>query len=157
MHRIVAIAVALFCTATTWACTSPATGTLEDMMAQTTWTVESGSNWNSNRAASVRIALPALDVTGHRCLTWSVTLVLPDGVSLASEDATAVRTGLAVDAVATFAVVVGRVAHNDEVRYERGWFRVRIRNPNDDPGVVLHRGSGSPVWLFPVTFQLGDD
>ena len=156
MQRIIAMALALVCGAT-WACTSPATGTLEDMMAQATWTVESGSNWNSNRNTSVRIGLPALDVTGHRCLTWSVSLVLPEGASLASEDASAVRADLAAGAVATFAVVVGRAAHNDEVRYERGWLRVRVRNPNDAPGVVLHRSSGSPLWLFPVTFQLGDD
>ena len=156
MRRLLAIAVVFFATAT-WACTSPASGSLEDMMAQATWTVEAGSDWNSDRRSGVRIALPALDVTGHRCLTWSVDLVLPPGVSVTGEGASTTRTGLAAGAEATFSVVVERALHNNEVRYERGWFRVKVRNPNDDPGVVLHRVSGSPRWLYPIDFQFGDD
>lgn len=137
-------------------CTSPATGTLEDLMAQATWTVESGSNWHSNRTAAVRIALPELGRRGFGCLTWSVTVVLPQGVTLASEDAPSAVSNLAAGALATFSVVVERARHNNEVRVERGWFRVQIRNPDADPGVTLARGSGSPVWLYPIAFQLGD-
>lgn len=155
MHRMIALLASLL-SISTWACTSPAVGTLEDMLTQATWTVESGSNWSTSRTATVRVALPALNVTGHSCLTWSAVLVLPQGVTLA-DDATAVRNGLAASAAATFPVVVESAAHDDEVRYERGWLRIQVRNPHDDPGVVLHRASGSPMWLFPVNFQFGDD
>lgn len=40
-----------------WAtCTSPAVGTLADIMRQATWPVVTGSNWTT-RTATVRIAL----------------------------------------------------------------------------------------------------
>ena len=156
MRHLLGILAACIGTAA-WACTTPAGGTLEDMMAQATWTVEAGSDWNSDRRSGVRIALPALDVTGHRCLTWSVELVLPPGVSVTGEGASSSRTGLAADAEAAFSIAVETALHSNEVRYERGWFRVEVRNPNDDPGVVLHRVSGSPRWLFPIDFQFGDD
>lgn len=158
MKRILPMLVALLCVVPSWAeCTSPATGTLEDAMTQATWTVETGSDSNNNRNASVRIALPALDVLGRDCLTWSVELVLPRGVTLAAERATTVRSNLAADAAATFAVVVEAASHSNEIRYERGWLRVKVRNPDEDTGLVLHRTTGSPLWLYPVNFQFGDD
>ena len=43
------------------ACTSPATGTLEDMMKQAIWTDTVGTISN-NPYATVHVALPALDV-----------------------------------------------------------------------------------------------
>lgn len=155
MQRLLIALAAVMCSGA-WACTTPASGTLEDAMTQATWTVETGSDWNSNRNASVRIALPALDVHGRDCLTWSVTLVLPQGVSLAAEDATTVASGLAAGAVATFAVVLDGTSHSNEVRDEQGWFRVTVRNPLDDPGLVLHRSTGSPLWLYPIRFVFGD-
>lgn len=142
------------------ACTSPATGTLEDMMAQATWTRETGSSY-TRRDAKVHVALPALAPRGFGCLTWNVALVLPQGVSMATDDegdATASsRTGLAADAVATFDVRLGRRAHNSEIRYEQGWLRIRVRNPLDNADVFLNRQGGSPLWIYPVVFQLAGD
>ena len=155
MKHIILIAAALFSTACL-ACTSPAVGTLEDVMAQATWTAKTGSDWNSNRAASVRIALPALDVAGRDCLTWSATLVLPAGATLTTEGDTGIRAGLAAGATATFALRVAPTSHSNEVRDERGWLRVTVRNPLDSPDVVLHGASGSPLWLYPVDFVFGD-
>lgn len=162
MKAILLLLSAVFAHQAIATCTTPATGTLEDMMAQATWTTETGSNWPPvDRTAQVTIALPALNVNGHDCLTWSVELVLPPGVVMADDaegnPKPASKTGLATSASATFDVVVAPRLHDHHVQYLRGWLRVKVRNPSDDPGKVLHRASGSPLWLYPVSFKQGSD
>ena len=125
-------------------------------MAQATWTVEAGSDSGNSRRGAARIALPALDTDAWDCLTWSVELVLPLGATLSSDDAATVRADLAASASAEFEFDLAGQIHSNEVRDERGWFVVRVRNPDADPGIVLHRDGGSPLWLYPVNFQFGD-
>ena len=152
--RLVAGQVLAFFAAPSLACTSPAVGTLEDLMKQTTWAYEVGSDYWRDRDAKVQIALPALDAIGWRCLVWNVELVLPPSVNMAATGATATRhTALAANATATFDVVHDSVGLY-EIRNERGWLVVQVRNPTDDPGVVLHRADGSPRWFFPVNFLM---
>ena len=141
------------------ACTSPATGTLEDMMRQATWTTETKAMHRGYgyRDANVRIALPALATPGNTCLTWSVELILPPdfGAALDDEgDAGATSfTDLAATASAAFVVTVPLRRENEH--QERAWLRVKVRNPTDDPGITLVRADGSPLWLYPVTFKVG--
>ena len=153
MKLAFALALAAFAP-TALACTTPAAGTLEDMMAATVWTQETGSNYRPDRNANVRIALPALAAGGFGCLQWNVELLLGAGMAVKDGGATT-YTALAASATATFALVLDAPAH--EVRYETAVLRVKVRNPNADPGVVLHRPSGSPVWLFPVRVQFAND
>ena len=42
--------------------------------------------------------------------------------------------GLAAGAAAEFAIQVAAAAHNGEIRKERGWRRVKVRNPDASPG-----------------------
>ena len=141
-------------------CTSPATGTLHDLMQQATWTREAGNHF-TRRTARVRVALPALAPAGFGCLQWEVALVLPEGVSMATDgegEATASsRTGLAATAVVAFDVRLAPRADNSEIRHEQGWLRIRVRNPLADAGVFLAQAEGSPLWIYPVVFQLGDE
>lgn len=158
MKAIIATLAALAASAS-FACTTPATGTMEDYMTLATWTERTGSDSDSSghRTAELRIALPALDVTGHDCLTWSVELVLPPaaaGVTLRGEGASAKRTGLAAGATASSPLALPTREHWGVVRDERGAFVVQVTNPND--GLLAHRASGSPRWIYPVVFQIGD-
>lgn len=158
--KTIALALAALLATHAHPCTSPATGTLHDLMQQATWTRETGSSY-TRRDARVRVALPALAPAGFGCLTWNVSLVLPPGVSMATDDEGAAtassRTGLAAADVATFNVRLGARAHNSEVRYEQGWLRIRVRNPLADAGVYLAQDDGSPLWILPVVFQLAGD
>ena len=140
------------------ACTSPATGTLEDMMRQATWTTEAVVRQNyPYDTASVRIALPALATPGNTCLTWSVELILPPGfwvVVDGQRNAGATSfAGLAATASAIFVVTMPLRRENEH--QERAWLRVKVRNPTDDPGITLARADGSPLWLYPVTLKVG--
>ena len=140
MRVAIATLLAVLAAPAAWAtCTSPAVGTLEDIMAQATWTEATGSNWHT-RTAHMRIALPA-------------------GASMKADDegnaGAASYAGLAADATAEFAIQVASAAHNGEVRRERGWLRVQARNPDESPGVYRARASGSPVWLYPVSVTIG--
>ena len=48
MRIAIATLLAALAAPAAWAtCTSPATGTLEDVMAQATWTEATGSNWHT--------------------------------------------------------------------------------------------------------------
>ena len=161
MRAIIATVLALAALAAypAWAtCNSPAVGTLADIMKQATWTLETGSNWRP-RTAHVRIALPALAVPAWNCHTWDVALVLPPSASMKAdaegETGAASYAGLAAGATAEFAIQVAAAAHNGEIRDERGWLRVKVRNPDASPGVYLATPDGSPVWLFPVTVNIG--
>ena len=129
MRIAIATLLAALAAPAAWAtCTSPATGTLEDVMAQATWTEATGSNWHT-RTAHVRIALPALAAHPWNCHTWSVELVLPAGASMKADAegnaGAASYAGLAASATAEFAIQVAAAAHNGEIRKERGWLRVR--------------------------------
>ena len=102
-------------------------------MAQATWTEATGSKWRT-RTAHVRIALPALAVQAWNCHTWSVDIVLPAAANMKAdgEGVTVPPTGyagLAAGATAEFAIQVAAAAHNCEIRKERGWLRVKVRNP----------------------------
>lgn len=159
--RTIAIALAtlLLALATpSWAtCTSPAVGTMDDIVKQATWTVDVLSGWR--RPAAVRIALPALAEAPWSCLTWDVAIVLPPSATIANDaEGNATPTSyadLAAGATATFSVQMGRAAHSEGQGDERGWLRVKVRNPNDSPGVYQATPAGSPIWLLPVTFDVG--
>ena len=96
------------------------------------------------------------------CHTWSVEIVLPAAANMKAEGEgeTVPPTGyaaLAAGATAEFAIRVVAAAHNGEIRKERGWLRVKVRNPDASPGVYLARTDGSPVSLYPVTFNIGQN
>lgn len=98
-----------------------------------------------------RLRTGACGVRAHRaCLHYARRMAVKDGGATT-------YTALAASATATFALVLDPPAHEHEVRYETAVLRVKVRNPNADPGVVLHRPSGSPVWLFPVRVQFAAD
>ena len=150
------MAAALAAVALAWpafACTTPATGTLEDLMAQAAWTTQTGSDF-ADRRAQINISLPALAGAGFGCLRWSVELVAPVGVTVAQDsegNAGALSySDLAATASVKFDIRVAHRLHNDEVRYEQAWLKVRVRNPLADAGVYLARQGGSPLWLYPV-------
>ena len=114
-------------------------------MAQAAWTHSVETRHYNDRTITVEIHLPALNVAGWNCLTWSVDLILPPSASMATTGHTASSfTGLAASAVARFDVTFP-VVRNNEVRNSRAWLRVKVRNPSDSAGVVLHRQSGSPL------------
>lgn len=85
--------------------------------------------------------------------------MLPAGASMKADGegnaGAASYAGLAAGATAEFAIQVAAAAHNGEIRKERGWLRVRVRNPDASPGVYLARAGGSPLWLYPVTISIG--
>ena len=139
------------------ACTSPATGTLEDMMMQAIWTEHVGTI-ATDRRAIIHIELPALNVTGFDCLTWNVELILPPGFQMRFGNDGArgptSYTGLAASEHRTFSVDMPGRDHQDSVEILRGWLRVQVRNPLDSAGVYLARADGSPLWLYPIRFQV---
>ena len=169
--RTTAIVLLALLASPSFACVSPATAVLEDMMALATWTREIRNGTTQRQDATVRMALPVLDAGGFSCLTWNVELVLPRGISMAEDDdgdEASSQTGLAAGAPATFNVRLNKpvfsLAYYDEsgrlatdavdTRIEQGWLRVRVRNPLDDEGVYLANADGSRQWQYSVAFHL---
>ena len=80
MKLMLALA-SLLVAASAWPCTTPAKGTMEDMMAQAVWSKDVGTYAVRARKTKVTISLPALaDSIGWNCLRWTVDIRLPDGV-----------------------------------------------------------------------------
>ena len=155
--RTTIIAALLLASTGALACTSPATGTLEDIMRQATWTDEAGTIGTHSKA-TIHVALPALALHGFSCLTWNVEIVLPPVFRMDSdhngEFAPTAAVGLASDAHHVFLVDMPGRDNNTSVEVVRGWLRVKIRNPLDSPGVFLSTKDGSPLWLYPIRFQV---
>ena len=154
------IALALAVTAgAAYPCTTPAKGTMEDVMAQAVYTKLAGSRltrWRGPVDVSIKLpALAALPDTG--CLRWSVTLRLPDVVT-ADPDAEGATTALTQTNLATSAKASFRLRFSPQILrsiyVHRAWLEVRVRRSDADPGVTLARPDGSPRWLYPVDFQL---
>lgn len=128
---------------------------LDDLMRQATWTHEVGVETWGQRDGTVRIALPALDVAPWNCHTWNVALILPLGVTMATTGANTAQshTGLATGATIDFDVVFDRTDMvNNEIRRSRGWLQIQVKNPIEDAHMVRHSASGSPYFLYPITF-----
>jgi len=149
--------LALLLAPASMACTSPAIGTLEDLMTQTTWTDETGSYF-TRREATVRIELPELATAGYGCLRWNVRIILPTGFALRPDSEGNAGASSFADLTpsqsATFEIALPQRHGNWHHEYARGWLRVQVRNPLADAGVFLARREGSPVWLFPVRFKV---
>ena len=150
--KIIAAILAL-CAAPALACTSPATGTLEDMMKQAIWTDTVGTI-ATTPYATVHVALPALDVPGFDCLTWDVELLLPPDFRMRYPTEASSAANLAASANKTFRVQMARRDHQSAVEIVRTWLRVKVRNPLASPGVYLANATGSSLWLYPVKFQV---
>ena len=150
-------------------------GTLEHVMENAMWTVDTSANYATSRSAGasgrsalrrgeggtaqVRIALPVALVRHRRCegATWDVELVLPEGVRIRADDAgnagPSSYEGLAISATALFEIVAD--PSPAKFRRERAWLQVTVR---DSAGRLL-RGYSTrwPDYLFhyPVTVNVG--